>query len=130
MLRAVLCSLLVAVSLTAQAAPAVAIHVSCAAAVDAAHARTLQHALASRTLPAGVTLDVSVVRLSATTAGREVEIAAEVRGALSDASGRIRTTATVKAKARGPMRDRVLIERDVLDEAARQLAVNWERMSR
>jgi len=127
MLRAALCSLLLAVSLTAQAAPAAAIHVSCAAAIDAAHARTLHQALAGRALPAGVTLDVSVVRLSATTTGRGRQMRAEVRGARRDGGGRLRMSAAVKEKERGPAKDRTLIERDVLGEAARQLALGWAR---
>jgi hypothetical protein len=127
MLRALVCTLLIAASVGAHATPVVAIHVTCATSVSAVHARTLHAALAARRLPAGVTLDVALVRITATRAGTQIEIAAEVRGALSDASGRMRSTARVHAKARGPVRDRALLEREVIEEVAQRLALTWAR---
>ena len=66
--------------------------------------------------------DVSLVRLASTTSGRHVEVRAEVRALLSDAQGRARWHTISRATARGAARDRVMIQRDAVTAAARDVA--------
>lgn len=108
-----------------------AINVTVAAQVakDKSLARTLHGALErslaarGRSLPAGHTIDASLVQLdTAPLSGGEVEVRVEVRAAISDARRRIHSVTSTKAIARGPAKDRALIQRDALEEAASQLA--------
>ncbi len=108
-----------------------AIHVTVATQVanDKSHARTLHSALEqslgarSRSLPAGHTIDASLVQLdTAPVSGGAVEVRVEVRAAIADARGRIVSVTSTKATARGPAKDRALIQRDAIEEAARALA--------
>jgi hypothetical protein len=123
---ALICSILVAS--VADAAAGVEIHATCAAdlAREPVHVRTLRdevaRALAGTRVPSRYTLDVSLVRLSGTTFGNQVEIRAEVRALLSDAQGRARWQTTSRATARGSIRDRASIQRDAVTAAAQQLA--------
>lgn len=108
-----------------------AINVTVAAQVanDKSLARTLHGALErslaarGRSLPAGHTLDASLVQLdTAPMSDGQVEVRVEVRAAISDARRRIHSVTSTKAIARGPARDRALIQRDAIEEAASQLA--------
>jgi hypothetical protein len=91
-----------------------------AAHVNAApeHARTLLLALGE--LPTSV--DVALTHIDATPAGAELEVRVELRAAVSDEAGRILWSSAVHANARGPARQRALLERDALTAAAEQLA--------
>lgn len=122
--------LLVAVS-PAAASQGLAIHASCAAelAAHATHVRTLRDAIAHeiKPQPEGYSIDISLVHLDATLVGSEVEVRAEVRAILSDERGRVKELATSKTVARGLSRDRSLISRDAIEEAARGVAKKLER---
>jgi len=127
--RFALLAALVAGAIPAVASQGLQIHVTVAAAVaaDASHARTLREAMtqaiAKRQLPARYTVDVSLMTLDVVAAaGNEVEATVEVRAALSDEKGVVRSVSAAKTKARGPARDRALIERDAISEGARALA--------
>ena len=112
----------------ADAAPSIAIHATCAVelAHDPAHVRTLRgeltHALAGTRGTRGYKLDVSLVRLGTFTRGGELEVRAEVRAMLSDESGRVRWSSLSRATARGTPRDHLLLQRDAVTSAARELA--------
>lgn len=118
---------LVLAAASAGAAQNRAIRVTCAAAVarDAAHERWLRaemtRALADIPLAAGHTLDLSLVRLDAKPASKELEVRAEMRALISDAHGRIHMQTTTRAAVRGAERDRALLERDVIAGAAQHL---------
>ena len=73
-------------------------------------------------LPQGYSIDISLVRLDAKLAGAELEVRAEVKAILSDARGQVKAVSTSKTVARGPSRDRSLISRDAISEAARGVA--------
>jgi hypothetical protein len=125
--RSLLVTFVVAIS-TAYAAPAIEIRASCAEALarDPAHVRTLRgelaHALSDARASPGTTLDASLVRLAAIPVGGEIEVRAEVRAMLSDGSGRVRWTSTSRATVRGSSSERVLLQRDAVGAAARDLA--------
>jgi hypothetical protein len=95
-------------------------------ACDPSLVRTLRdevaRALGSTRVTTRYTLDVSLVRLASTTSGRHVEVRAEVRALLSDAQGRARWHTISRATARGATRDRVMIQRDAVTAAARDVA--------
>ena len=108
-----------------------AIHVTVATQVvkDKSHARTLHSALERslgarpRSLPDGHTIDASLVQLdTAPVSGGDVEVRVEVRAAIADERGRILSVTSTKTTARGPAKDRALVQRDAIEEAARQLA--------
>lgn len=101
----------------------VAIHATSVAEL-APHVRTLRGSLTQQLqgLPDGYTLDVSLVQLGSTKIGSELEVRAEIRAALSDKHGRMRWTSTARAVARGPAKDRALLERDAITAAAEQVA--------
>jgi hypothetical protein len=108
-----------------------AINVTVAAQVakDKSLAHTLHSALErslaarGRSLPAGHTLDASLVQLdTATLSTGELEVRVEIRAAVADQRGHIQSVTHTKATARGPAKDRALVQRDVLIEAADQLA--------
>lgn len=126
MLRRIIvaCTLLAAVPTGAQSGAL--IHTTCAAsiAIDPAHVRTLRAQL-ERALDGkanGYTLDVSIVQLKATPMNGEIEVRAEVKALLSDASGRVRLSSTSRAAARGPLRDRVAVHRDAVTAVADEVA--------
>ena len=130
---------LICLILAAPITPATAgveIHATCATelARDPVHVRTLREevarALASTRVPSRYTLDVSLVRLSGTTVGNQVEVRAEVRALLSDAQGRARWQTTSRATARGSARDRALLQRDAVTAAAKQLATSVRAAAR
>ena len=126
MLRRIIvaCTLLAAVPAGAQSGAL--IHATCTAsvAIDPAHVRTLraqlERALAGKA--SGYTLDVSLVRLTATPMNGEMEVRAEVKTLLSDASGRVRLSSTSRAAARGPVRDRLALHRDAVTAVADEVA--------
>ena len=110
------------------AASALQIHATCTAelARDPAHVRTLRgeltRALRGMRAPPGYTLDVSLVRLGTSATGRELEVRAEVRAMLSDRHGVVQWSSLSRATARGTARDRVILQRDAVAHAARDLA--------
>jgi hypothetical protein len=110
------------------ASAGVQVHVSSATDVarDPEHARTLSaeltRALASVATPSGMTLDVSLIRLSTERVAREIEVRVEARAFLSDARGRVQWTSGARATARGPARDQASVRRDALAAVADQLA--------
>ena len=122
--------LVIATAAPAAASQPLAIHATCAAALrnDASHVRTLRDAIARalakqpHQIPAGYTIDVALVRLDVTEVGKELQFRSEVRAALSDARGVVTTVSTVSSLARGPQRDRALLQRDAIVESAWQLA--------
>jgi hypothetical protein len=126
---------LVFVTSIATASAGVEIRATCALelARDPVHVRTLRsevvRALGSAPVTARYTLDVSLVRLTATIVDRQLEVRAEVRALLSDASG-IRWHTTARATARGNVRDRALLQRDAITAAARDLAKAVRRRAR
>ena len=131
MLRCLAITTALAVAIPVASAQKLAIHVTVATQVanDKAHARTLQGALEqslggrSRSLPDGHTIDASLVQLdTAPVSGGDVEVRVEVRAAIADERGRILSVTSTKTTARGPAKDRALIQRDAIEEAARQLA--------
>jgi hypothetical protein len=115
------------VAFVADAAAGVEIRATCAVelARDPVHVRTLHaevaRALGSAPVTARYTLDVSLVRLAATFVDGQLEVRAEVRALLSDASG-IHWHTTSRATARGNVRDRALLQRDAIGAAAHDLA--------
>jgi hypothetical protein len=120
----VACTLLAAVPAGAQSGAL--IHATCTAsvAIDPAHVRTLRAQL-ERALDGkanGYTLDVSLVRLTSTPMNGEIEVRAEVKTLLSDASGRVRLSSTSRAAARGPVRDRLALHRDAVTAVADEVA--------
>jgi hypothetical protein len=121
----VACTLLAAVPAGAQSGAL--IHATCAAsgaAIDPAHVRTLRAQL-ERALDGranGYTVDVSLVRLTSTPMNGEMEVRAEVKTLLSDASGRVRLSSTSRATARGPVRDRIALHRDAVTAVADEVA--------
>ena len=125
--RLVTASLVLAVAI-ANAAPAIEVHATCAAELSSepAHLRTLRgelaQGLARTSPPSAYTLDASLVRLGISTVGRELEVSAEVRAMLSDASGKIRWSSTSRSAARGPAADRIRLQHDAVTAAARDLA--------
>lgn len=110
------------------ASAGIAIHATCVAEVarDPAHVRTLStelaRALADVRAPTGYALDVSLVRVDATTADGEVEVQVEARAFVSDRKRRVVFSSMTTATARGSVRDRAVIHRDALTAIARQLA--------
>jgi hypothetical protein len=123
--------LVIAAAVPAAASQPLAINATCATALagDASHVRTLRGAIARalakqpQQFPAGYTLDVALVRLDVTrAAGNELHVRAEVRAALSDARGVVRKVSIASSLARGPQRDRALLQRDAIVESAWQLA--------
>ncbi len=110
------------------ASAGIAIHATCVAEVarDPAHVRTLSAelawALADVRAPTGYALDVSLVRVDATTADGQVEVQVEARALVSDGKRRVRFASTSTATARGSARDRALVHRDALTAIAQQLA--------
>ena len=131
MLGRVALALLIASAPPALASQPLAINATCAAALasDASHVRTLRDSIARavekqpQKIPAGYTIDVALVRLDVTPAGgNEIQIRTEVRAALSDARGEVKKVSTVTSLARGPQRDRALLQRDAIVESAWQLA--------
>jgi hypothetical protein len=113
---------------TARAQPQVRIHATCAAelARDPAHVRALRgelaRALGGLRTTSGHTLDVSLVEVASTRAGRTLEVRAELRAMLSDARGHVRWASTSRATVRGSARDRAVLERDAVTAAARDVA--------
>ena len=107
------------------AGPAIEIHASCAAdlATDPTHVRTLKSELAQAL--AGATeahaVDITLVRLDTTASANELVVRAEVRAFVSDPKGRIKWAATANATARGPAKERALIQRDAIGAAARNV---------
>lgn len=122
----VMCLILVAAM--APASAGIEVHATCATelAREPAHVRTLRdevaRALASTPVSKRYTLDVSLVRLTGTTVGRQIEVRAEVRALISDERGRARWQSTSRATARGAIRDRALLQRDAIGAAARDIA--------
>lgn len=123
--------LMVATAVPAAASQPLAINATCAAALagDASHVRTLRDGIARalakqpHQIPGGYTIDVALVRLDVTpAAGNEIQIRTEVRAALSDARGEVKKVSTITSLARGPQRDRALLQRDAIVESAWQLA--------
>jgi hypothetical protein len=80
----------------------------------------LARALAGKA--SGYTLDVSLVQLTATPINGDIEVRAEVRTLLSDASGRVRVSSMSRAAARGPMRQRTSLHRDAVTAVAGEVA--------
>jgi hypothetical protein len=122
---ALVAALIVAID-PAVASQRIAIYASAAttATADASHVRTLREAmsqsLAKRTLPAGYSVDVSLIRLDVVAAGGgHLEARIELRAALSDERGTVRSVAVAHTHARGPRRDRAIVERDAIAEGAR-----------
>ena len=128
MLGRVVLALLILASSPVSAASALQIHATCAAelARDPAHVRTLRgeltRALNGMRAPPGYTLDVRLVRLGTSGAGRDVEVRAELRAMLSDKHGVVQWSSLSRATARGTARDRLLLQRDAVAYAARDLA--------
>jgi len=126
-IRSILAVAFVAVMGT-PASAGIAIHATCVAEVarDPAHVRTLStelaRALADVRAPTGYALDVSLVRVDATSANGEVEVQVEARAFVSDGKRRVRFSSTATATARGRARDRALVHRDALTAIAQQLA--------
>lgn len=120
-------SCLVVAVVTTSAWSGVEINATCASelARNSAHVRTLKSevARALEGLPATsrYTLDVSLVRLDATPDRSEIEVRAEVRAILSDCRGRMVWTASARSTARGPAKDRLLVEQDAVIGAAQQV---------
>ena len=113
------------------AAQKLAIHVTVAAHVtrDDVLVRALRDALDKalaarpRALPAGYSVDASIVRLEVAPVGAsELEVRAEVRAILSDERGRMHVTTSARTVARGSARDRALLQKDAIVESAKQLA--------
>lgn len=127
-MRWLLAVAVVAATVTSASA-GIAIHATCAAEVarDPAHVRTLSteliRALADVRAPTGYALDVSLVRVDATTADGEVEVQVEARAFVSDRKRRVLFSSLATATARGSARDHVLIHRDALAAIAQQLAL-------
>lgn len=123
-------SVLLVASVPAAASQRVAIHATAANNVvkDASHVRTLRdamtHAIAVRPLPAGYTVDVSLIRLDVVLVARsnELEVRVEVRAAMSDERGQMRWFSIARTIARGPQRDRALLQHDAIVDGARSLA--------
>ena len=117
---------LVVAAAPAIASPAIEIHASCAAelAADPFHVRTLRAELAQELEGAAgahaQAIDITLVRLDATTSGTDVVVRAEVRALISD-HGRVTYTATSHTTARGPIRERLLVQRDAIAGAARDV---------
>ena len=131
MLARVTLALVVAAAVPAAAAQPLAINATCAAAVASGgdHARTLRVAFARtietqpQRIPAGYTIDISLVRLDASQASNgELQIRAEVRAALSDEHGVVRSVSSATSTARGSQRESALLQRDAITESARELA--------
>jgi hypothetical protein len=107
------------------AGPAIEIHASCAAdiATDPTHIRTLKSELAQAL--AGATeahaVDITLVKLDTTASANELVVRAEVRAFVSDPKGRIKWATTAHATARGPAKERTLIQRDAVGAAARNV---------
>jgi hypothetical protein len=126
-MRSILAVAFVAATFTSASA-GIAIHATCVAEVarDPAHVRTLStelvRALAHVTAPTGYALDVSLVRVDATTHDGEIEVQVEARAFVSDGQRRVRFSSTASATARGSARDRALVHRDALAAIAQQLA--------
>jgi hypothetical protein len=118
----------IALGSSANASPGVQVHATCATELsrEAVHVRTLREevgrALASTPVAARYTLDVSLVKLSSATVGRELEVRVEVQALLWDEHGRARVHSKSRAVARGSQRDRALLQRDAVSAAARDLA--------
>jgi hypothetical protein len=108
-----------AISATAQAAPV--IHASCARELSE-HRRTLHDELARSLKDTSARLDASLVSITETLDGTEIEVRAEIRALVSDSRGVIRYQSTARAKVRGRLRERVQLRRDAVIEATRALA--------
>ncbi|HUS30031.1 MAG TPA: hypothetical protein VMZ53_16105 [Kofleriaceae bacterium] len=109
------------------AGPAVEIHASCAAdvATDPTHVRTLKselaHAMANAT--AAHAVDVTLVKLDTSSASQgEVIVRAEVRAFVSEPNGKVKWAASARATARGPAKDRSLVQRDAVTAVAQEIA--------
>lgn len=115
-------------AMVTSASAGISIHATCVAEVsrDPAHVRTLStelaRALADVRAPTGYALDVSLVRVDATTADGEIEVRIEARAFVSDGKRRVLFSSTSTATARGSVRERALLHRDALSAIAHQLA--------
>jgi hypothetical protein len=114
-----LVALVFALTTSAHASPV--IHTSCATEL-AEHERTLHDELARSLAGTDAQLDASLVSITETLAGTDVEVRAEVRALVSDPSGAIRWQSTAHATVRGALPGRVQLRRDAVIEATRALA--------
>ena len=110
------------------AGPAVEIHASCAADVASApeHIKALKSELAQ--VLAGATearaVDISLVKLETTTESKDVIVRAEVRAVISDSKGKMQWMTSARSTARGADKERMLVQRDAIGAAARQVGQN------
>jgi hypothetical protein len=113
--------LALALALTTSAYAQPVIHTSCARELSE-HERTL-HAELSRSLDdTSAELDASLVSITETLVGTDIEVRAEIRALVSDAHGAVRWTSTAHAKVRGSLRERLQLRRDAVIEATHALA--------
>ena len=113
--------LALAFALTTSAHASPLIHTSSANAL-AEHQRTLHDELARSLADTDAQLDVSLVSLTETLAGTDVEVRAEVVALVSDARGAIRWSSRARATVRGALPSRAQLRRDAVIEATRALA--------
>ena len=115
-----LARLIVLGMLATRAVAAPVIHASSAAEHQSLLHRELSLALAD--VADGYTVDASLLRMHVVTVGNSVEVRAELRGMLSDDSGRIHWSSTTRAMVRGATRDRAALQRDAVAAVAQRLA--------
>jgi hypothetical protein len=113
--------LALAFALTASAHASPVIHASCATDL-AEHERTLHDELARSLASTDAQLDVSLVSLTETLVGTDIEVRAEVHALVSDARGEVRWSSRASATIRGALRERVQLRRDAVIEATHALA--------
>ena len=113
--------LALAFALTTSAHASPVIHTSCTTPL-AEHERTLHDELARSLAGTNAQLDVSLVSITETLIGTDVEVRAEIRALISDAQGAIRWSSTAHATVRGALPTRTQLRRDAVIEATRALA--------
>lgn len=113
--------LALAFALTTSAHASPVIHTSCKTPL-AEHERTLHDELERSLAGTNAQLDVSLVSITETLAGTDVEVRAEVRALISDTRGAIRWASTAHATVRGALPARAQLRRDAVIEATRALA--------
>lgn len=96
------------------------IHTSCARELSE-HRRTLHDELARSLAGTNAQLDASLVTLTETIRGVDLEVRAEVRAFVSDPRGAIRWSSSARATVRGVARMRSQLRRTAVVEASRAL---------
>ncbi len=112
--------------LAARADASPEIHTRCAAELRE-HERTLHDELVQALPDAHITLDVSLVTLTETIYGLELEVKAEVRALVSDARGAMHWTSSARSVVRGAPGSRTRLRHDAVIEATRALAATIRR---